>query len=73
MKSVLKKLNTIIKTNKSIIKKQNDIECHLNRSVSMKDPNGLDALIFLVDMQTLFARYFCYHKIDMFSLRSNSM
>lgn len=35
MKNVLKTLNTIIKTNKSIIKKQNDIECHLNRSVSM--------------------------------------
>ena len=43
MKNVLKTLNTIIKTNKSIIKKQNDIECHLNRSVSMEEPNGLDA------------------------------
>ena len=46
MKSVLKTLNTIIKTNKSIIKKQNDIECHLNRSVSMAFTFIIDAGVF---------------------------
>lgn len=35
MKYVLKTLNTIIKTNKSIMKKQNNLEFHLNRSVSL--------------------------------------